>query len=121
MHEPIKISESEMEVMKVFWSNRGWLSLNDLRGHLSEKSWKYNTIGTFVLRLVEKGVLACKKQGKTNYYSPLVSEEDYKKAETQYFLKEIHGGSMKSLLASLADTTLSPEDIDELADWVKRQ
>ncbi len=121
MHETIKISESEMEVMQVFWSEDKWLSLNDLCKALAQKSWKYNTIGTFVLRLTEKGVLKAKKEGKTNYYYPLIQKDEYKKMETKQFLNEVHGGSMKSLIASLYDELPKEEAIGELLEWLNNQ
>ncbi len=122
MHENIKISDSEMEVMQVFWSEENnWLSLNDLCKALEQKAWKYNTIGTFVLRLTEKGVLKAKKEGKTNYYQPIISKDEYKKMETRQFLNEVHGGSMKSLIASLYDESLNDEVITELTEWLNNQ
>lgn len=122
MHENIKISDSEMEVMQVFWSEENnWLSLNDLCAALAHKEWKYNTVGTFVLRLTEKGVLKAKKEGKTNYYQPIISKDEYKKMETRQFLNEVHGGSMKSLIASLYDESLNDNVITELTEWLNNQ
>lgn len=122
MHENIKISDSEMEVMQVFWSEENnWLSLNDLCAALAHKDWKYNTIGTFVLRLTEKGALKAKKEGKTNYYYPIISKDEYKKMETKQFLNEVHGGSMKSLIASLYDESLNETAITELMEWLNNQ
>lgn len=122
MHENIKISDSEMEVMQVFWSEENnWLSLNDLCKALEQKAWKYNTIGTFVLRLTEKGMLKAKKEGKTNYYQPIINKDEYKKMETRQFLNEVHGGSMKSLIASLYDESLNDEVITELTEWLNNQ
>ena len=72
-----KISDSELEVMRVLWSIKQAATLAEIRKTLSANSeWEDSTIKTLLRRLHSKGVL---KQEKSDvyYYTPLVSEEDY--------------------------------------------
>lgn len=73
--EPIKISDSEWEVMRVIWT-LGQSDAKEITALLSEnKNWKAATVKTLLGRLVKKGVLKTESQGKKFVYSPLVSEE----------------------------------------------
>lgn len=53
---------------------------------------------------------------------PALQREEYKKWETQTFLKEVHGGSLQSFFAALSGgEKLSGSDIEELKQWLLKQ
>lgn len=117
-----KMSESEMEVMRVIWAFEGPVTSAQVQESLSGRGWKPTTVLTFLSRLTEKGFLRTEKQGKSNRYIPLLSEAEYKKWETQTFLKEVHGGSLQSFFAALSGgEKLSGSDIEELKQWLLKQ
>ena len=117
-----KISESEMEVMRVIWASGGPVTSAQLQSALgAEKAWKATTLLTFLARLCEKGLLTAKRDGKSNVYCPLVTEKEYKRAETRTFLNEVHQGSLKSFIAALADEELSREELAELKEWFEQK
>lgn len=112
--EITKISDAEMEVMQYFWhENRGYTPTELLERLEKEKNWKYSTVKTFLTRLVEKGLLSCKK-GRVNQYTAIITEEEYKRHETKVFLDSVHKGSMKSMLASLCNGDITNERLEEL-------
>lgn len=121
MGEHIKISEAEMEVLRALWAAEDWASISEVCRRLENRGWKYKTVGTFLLRLQEKGAVESRKEGKVNLYRPLFSEEEYKHAETEQFLREVHSGSMKSLLAALCGGPVSEELLDELERRLKEE
>lgn len=49
----------------------------------SEKQRKYTTIMTIMARLDRKGLLAREREGKTDFYTPLLSEEQYREARAR--------------------------------------
>lgn len=111
----MRISESEMEIMRLIWSSEQAVSAAWLMQHLPEKHWKLTTLLTFLARLAEKGVVTITKDGRTNLYSPAISLEQYKAQETAQFIKQIHDGSLKSLFAALATSEqLDQNDLEEL-------
>ncbi len=64
-----KITDSEWEVMRVVWTLNEATS-NDIIDVLEKKKdWKPATTKTFIGRLVKKGILETKKQGKRYIYS----------------------------------------------------
>lgn len=116
-----KLSETEMEVMTVIWEFDHPVTSSELLTIFSQrkgKEWKGQTIATFLARLVDKGVLAVKKQGRSNSYSPHLSPKEYKKWEAQSLLDVMYKGSVKTFLATLYDgEEVSKEEINELKQW----
>ena len=69
--------------------------------------------------LEDKGFLACRKEGRTNRYFPLISRADYEKQESRTVLDKLYAGSLKRFAAALYDGgALSPEDVKELEDYL---
>ncbi|MTI81111.1 MAG: BlaI/MecI/CopY family transcriptional regulator [Firmicutes bacterium] len=115
-----KITDSEMEVMRVLWEADGELPLADIRKHLMQTSnWETSTIKTLLRRLCQKGVvLATKKE--VFYYKPLISKEEYAEHTTQRLIDRLYSGSAKNLVASLlGNKKLDDTDIEELRTMFK--
>ena len=96
-----KITDSELEVMRVLWEAEKELSLTEIRKTLEEKSnWETSTIKTLLRRLCEKGVVLAEKK-EVFYYNPLVTEVEYNEYITQNLIDRLYSGSVKNLVASL--------------------
>ena len=93
-----KISDSELEVMKILWQSKTALSLTQIRLALTATSeWDSSTIKTLVRRLYEKEVLTIEKR-EVFYYMPLITEADYHAYSTQSLLDKLFGGDRKSVV-----------------------
>lgn len=115
MSKNISIGEAELEIMKVVWKADAPITSLEIGAAVEEKGWKKTTIATFLTRLVEKGALAAKKQGKLYYYTPLITEKAYKKSQTKNLIQSLYGGSVRDFAAALfTEQNLSEEDIREL-------
>ena len=116
-----KISDAEMEIMKIIWKENKQITTAEILEKLpKENSWKTTTVMTLVTRLIEKGILDVTKIGKLNHYSPKVTEEEYKEAQTNVFLDDMFNGSVKSFMATLFNgRKISKEDISDLKKWIK--
>lgn len=113
----MRISESEMEIMKVIWSENAAVTTADILKKLNT-DWKHTTILTFLKRLTDKGAIRTERVGKTNYYSALISENDYKNSKTQEFMTELHSGSIKNFLSALyGDKKPTAQEIKEIKEW----
>ncbi|MBB6447853.1 BlaI/MecI/CopY family transcriptional regulator [Bacillus benzoevorans] len=116
MKELPKISEAELEVMKVLWAESP-LTANEIIERLESTSdWKPKTIRTLINRLVQKEAVSYHQdKGRLYSYYPLVSQEGYLQVETKSFLKRFYGAAFKPLLVNfLKEEKLSSEDISEL-------
>lgn len=109
------ISESELEIMKVLWNARGDVTTQYINKEVEEYGWKRTTISTFLTRLVEKKAVSAEKRGSVYYYTPLISQKEYRKAQTKNLIKSLYNGSIRELAVSLfTEEKLSEEDIKEL-------
>lgn len=116
------ISDAELLIMQVIWAEGGNIFLADLMKRLGEmgKSWKANTVLTFLSRLVEKDMLAIEKHGRLNRYVALHTESQHTEYLTQSFLGKFFNGDAKSLVASLLrQECLTPNDVAELQEFWK--
>ena len=115
-----KITDSELEVMKLLWCAKDALAVTAIREHLQEsKGWEPATIKTLISRLVAKGAV---RQEKRNvyYYSPAISEKEYSSWATKDLITRIFNGKARDLVASLVNSDgLSQEDLAELRDMFK--
>ena len=111
----LSIGEAELAIMKVIWKSKESLTSLDIGKQVEDRGWKKTTIATFLTRLVEKGALAAEKQGKLYYYTPLVTEKEYRKSQTKNLIKSLYNGSVKDFAVALFDEQqLTDDDINEL-------
>ena len=97
-----RISDAELEVMKVLWEAKCDLPVTIIREKLQErKGWEPTTIKTLVSRLVGKGVIKQEKFG-VFYYTPLVTEKEYNEWVTNSLVDKVYDGSVKNLIAALS-------------------
>ena len=115
-----KITDSELEVMKLLWRAKDALPVTDIREQLQgSKGWEPATIKTLISRLVSKGVV---RQEKRNvyYYSPVITEMEYRSWATKDLITRIYNGKASELIASLVNSNgLSQADIAELREMFK--
>jgi BlaI family transcriptional regulator, penicillinase repressor len=111
-----KISEAELEVMKILWSKSPQPANSIIKALETQTEWKPKTVRTLLNRLVQKGAIDFnQEEGKVYSYFPLVSKDDYLKVETKSFLQRLYGGAFKPLLVNfLREEKLSREEIEEL-------
>lgn len=117
-----KISDSELEVMRLLWEAGTPLPISDIRIALRQrKGWEATTVKTLVNRLLSKEVIAQEKRN-VFYYRPLVSQEEYKHWATNRLIDKLYRGSARSLVAALVHSdSLSDEDIRELRDFFRME
>lgn len=109
-----RISEAEWEIMKVIWAHAP-CSAADIIQRLADPSWHPKTIKTFLGRLVSKGAVEFRKEGRAYVYFPLVSEKQCVSAASESFLQRVFGGALKPMLAHFVEQKkLSPSEVREL-------
>ena len=115
MSKTPRISEAEWEVMKVLWETSP-LTANEIVEILTRKtSWHRETIRTLINRLVQKGAVAFKKEGRQHQYYPCAGEAECIHAETQSFLRRVRASAIEPMLAAFVEEHhLSLEQITRL-------
>lgn len=115
MNEIKTLSDTELKIMQFIWAMEPPVSRSDIENRLcSDRSLAPSTIITFLSRMCEKGLLSVEHKGRTNYYSPLVSRQEYLANENRSFLNRLYGGSFSEFAVSLCNSGISKEDLAEL-------
>ncbi len=112
---PDKITQAEFNIMDVLWTEAP-LAASDVAERLSgRKAWNVRTIKTLLSRLVEKGAVAHRPDGRRYLYRPLISRQSYTGDATRTLIDRLFDGRAAPLVANLAKSgTLSDDDITEL-------
>lgn len=110
-----RISDAEWQVMKVLWA-RSPLTANEVVEALEPSTtWNPRTVKTLLNRLVKKGALGYREEGRRYLYMPLVCEEACIREERRSFLRRVYGGALQPMLAQfLEEEDLTPEEVAEL-------
>ena len=74
------ITDCELLVMKILWDTTEELSLPGIVDAVNtafDRTWKPQTVSTFLARLVRKGYLDMVRKGRLFIYYPKVSKKEY--------------------------------------------
>ena len=116
-----KMSDSEMEIMKVIWELAAPVTITQLLDIFESRKWKVQTMGTFLTRLADKGLLSVDKQKRTNLYAPAVTEQQYHQLEAQNLLSQMYDGSLQNFLSALyGGGEIDSNEAEELKKWFER-
>ena len=85
-----RLPESELEIMQIIWKETAPVSRLLIEERLQqEHPLAPTTILTLLTRLCEKSFLEMKKEGRTNYYYPVITEKEYLASESRSFLDRL--------------------------------
>ena len=105
----VKISDAELEVMRILWREKQAVSFSDIRAELSDKTgWEKSTIATLLRRLQKKGAISIQEK------------EDYITLKKRSLIDKLYDGSAKNFVAALCRSgELTETDIDELKEYFR--
>jgi BlaI family penicillinase repressor len=116
-----RISDTEWEIMRIVWGRHpvtGNEVIEDLAAR--DSSWHPKTARTLLTRLVRKKALSYKANGRTYFYSPLVSEQECVAAASESFLDRVFGGSLRPMLAHFVERQqLTRKDLAGLSELLE--
>lgn len=117
-----KLSDAELEIIRVLWKYKEPCTSNQILREIEDKrNWKLASLMTVLARMVEKGAVCCDRSTRTNYYSAIVSEEQYKVMEGESILERLYDKSVKNLIACLYQgQKMSKENIQELREYLDK-
>jgi len=116
-----KMSESEMEIMKTIWELATPVTIVQLLEIFESRKWKVQTMGTFLTRLTDKGLLIVNKQKNTNFYTAAITEQEYNQLEAQNLLSSMYNGSLENFLSALyGGGEVDVSETEKLKKWFER-
>lgn len=120
MKASISISEAESVVMNVLWT-RSPIATEEVVAALKHKeSWQPSTVKTLLNRLLNKGAIRARKEGRRYLYSPAFERERWLSEESNALLDRLFGGRLAPLVAHFSQSRrLSKRDIAELRHLIR--
>lgn len=117
----MQITEAELDIMKAVWAAPE-SGAAELHAALApETGWSIKTVKTLLARLVEKGALTTRQDGRRFLYTAAIDQADYQARATRAFVDKLFAGRAAPLVAHLADTKgLTPDDIAELESLLNK-
>ena len=120
-----ELTRAEWIIMQAVWDaveSVPEISVSELLPAVRRKrEWHVSTAKTMADRLVKKGYLSSRIQGKTCYYRPTVSRDQATRRSVASFLDAVLDGAFGPLVACLADRKgLSEEDVRRLRELLEQ-
>ncbi len=120
MHSYYGLTETEYELMTLFWKKQEPLTLAEIVHYCNEElhhDWATTTVCTYLSHLVMKGFLTTNQKRYRKSYTALVSQKDLSQSYAHQILQDSFDGSLKNFLVSFTDgVSLSSEEVNELID-----
>ena len=114
-----RLPDTELEVMKAVWACGEKASRAELEQHLTAFCWSANTVNTYLARLKQKGYVEVERCGRDNFYTALVSREDYLAFDSRSTVDRLYG-SPRNFIAALARGGMDSEEVDQLKALLDR-
>lgn len=117
----VRISDAELDVMEALWAAGQPLTAAEVAERIDiDRGWTLATVKTMLSRLVTKGALKHREDGRRFLYSPAIKREAYVGNESRRFVEKLFGGRLSPLVARLAEEDgLDQRDIAEIEALLK--
>lgn len=116
----IHLSELQLAVMRVLWT-RGEAATTEVAGDLGAKrELAHTTVATLLTRLVKRGLLAQRRDGRSLVYRPLVTESEVRRSMVADLVATLFRGDRSALVAHLVrEGELVPGDLAKVRARIK--
>lgn len=116
-----RVSDAELEVMEVLWAASHPLTATDVAERIGEeRGWSLATVKTMLSRLLAKGAISHREEGRRYLYAPAIARDSYVGRESRRFVDQLFGGRLSPLVARLAEAdALDEEDIAAIEKILK--
>lgn len=136
---PIReLTKAEEEIMRVLWQlKKGFVKdvLAELPGSDRDASGAvagansdapskpaYNTVSTIIRILEKKGLVGYTAYGKTHEYYPLITEEEYRRFQTEQLMSNYFDNSLKKLVSFfVSEKNISLSEADEIINLLNKK
>jgi BlaI family penicillinase repressor len=116
----VELTESEWSIIKAVWETEPCTAPVIREKLLKPTGWAYSTVRTLMDRMVAKGVLKAKKEGKLTIYQSAVTRAQAQSGELFYALKHAFNGALTPMVQCLLDSKeLNAAELAELESLIK--
>ena len=117
----MRATESEQKILQLLWE-QGTMSTMQITEKLRcETNWTKHAVISFLKRMEAKNLVSYEEHGRSKYYSPLISKEEFAKEERNSVLKNFYQGRLGLMISAMAeDNSLTQEDLLDLQNLLER-
>lgn len=109
------MTDYELEIMNILWEEAPLKVAEVLERLNKSPAPAYTSLMTVMQTMVKKGYLAASKEGKANYYKPVVRKNKAVVSEFKKMAKKFFNGSSKDLVVNLIENEeLSSKEIADI-------
>lgn len=112
-----QLTEVELELMNIVW-NLGRGSVADVIEGVAKtkkRQMAYTSAATILGILEDKKFLKSEKEGKTKFFTPLVSRSEYESRSLSKMIKKVFNNTPVAMVARLVeDENVSPEQLQAM-------
>ncbi len=114
------ISDAESRVMQILWGHAPQSAEDIVHALQGQVDWHEKTVKTLLNRLLRKGAVSARRDGRRYLYSPCLSRETWQAQESRSLLDRVFDGRLAPMLAHFSrHETLSGRDLEELRRLVE--
>ena len=107
--------------MQALWT-RSPLAAEDVLAAIADSTeWQESTVKTLLNRLLKKGSIHARKQGRRYLYTPILTRDQWLLQESSGLLDRLFGGRVAPLVAHFSrHRKLSQRDVQELRKLLEK-
>ena len=116
----MRLTPAEWKLMNAVWQGHP-VTARGIEGRLpGDERWAYTTIRTMLSRLVDKGALAERKEGKTSLYEPRLTPRRARLSALGALATDAFDGAFADLIHFLVkEEELPPGEVQKLMDLLQ--
>jgi BlaI family penicillinase repressor len=116
----VELTEAEWPVIKAIWDTEPCTAPAIQELLAKTTGWTYSTVRTLMDRMVAKGALRAKKEGKLTIYQSAVTREQAQRGELFYTLQQAFNGALTPMVQCLLDSReLDDAELAEIEALIK--
>ncbi|MGD0087280.1 MAG: BlaI/MecI/CopY family transcriptional regulator [Verrucomicrobiota bacterium] len=121
MSKPVvELTEAEWSIIKAVWEQEPCTAPAIQEKLHRATDWTYSTVRTLMDRMVVKGVLKARKEGKLTIYHSVVTRAQAQRGELFYALKHAFNGALTPMVQCLLENNdLDVDELQKLESFIK--
>jgi len=116
----VELTEAEWSIIKAVWEHEPCTAPAIQEKLHRATDWTYSTVRTLMDRMVVKGVLKARKDGKLTIYHSVVTRAQAQRGELFYALKHAFNGALTPMVQCLLENNdLGSDELEKLESFIK--
>ena len=116
----VELTEAEWSDIKAVWESEPCTAPAIQEKLFQPTGWTYSTVRTLMDRMVAKGVLKARKDGKLTIYHSVVTRVQAQRGELLYALKHAFNGALTPMVQCLLESSdLDAAELAQLESLIK--